>query len=198
MKTKPEVFILESLSVEDEDKKLFEGRIISDILALSGKRCQYYYIRTKRELLHVLRLFTDSTYRYLHLSCHGNQRIMSTTLDPISFADCAMIFRPHIRNRRLFVSACSMANDSLAKSLMPDSGCYSIIGPDQKILFGDAAILWASLYHVMFACDFSAMTGSVLRAKAQTFANIYQVRLNYFGRDRGSDRGYVSKKIVPR
>lgn len=35
--TEPQVFILESLSLEDEEKERFEGRIIRDILRLSGK-----------------------------------------------------------------------------------------------------------------------------------------------------------------
>jgi hypothetical protein len=80
---------------------------------------------------------------------------------------------------------------------MPNSGCYSILGPDQDIYFNDAAILWASLYHVMFAWDSTAMTGSVLRRKAQAVANMYQIRLNYFGRDRSTKQGYVSKTIIP-
>jgi hypothetical protein len=44
MVSKPEVSIIESLGFDDERNNLFEGRIISDILARSGKRCIYYYI----------------------------------------------------------------------------------------------------------------------------------------------------------
>jgi hypothetical protein len=81
--------------------------------------------------------------------------------------------------------------------VMPSTGCYSLLGPAQDIYFGDAAILWASLYHVMFAHDSSAMTGSILRTKAQAVADMYQLRLNYFGRDASKKRGYVAKKITP-
>jgi len=35
-----EVFIIESLNFDDERDSRFEGRIISDILALSGKKCE--------------------------------------------------------------------------------------------------------------------------------------------------------------
>jgi len=198
VKTKPEVFIIESLTFDDEEEKRFEGRILSDILSLSAKRCDYYYIRTERELRRVLGRFTASSYRYLHLSCHGNQDSMSTTLDNISFTDFASIVRPHLKNRRLFLSACSMTNDRLAKLLMPGSGCYSILGPDQDVLFNDAAILWASLYHMMFAWDSAAMTGAVLRRRAQAVADMYQVRLSYFGRDRTTKQGYLGKSIVPK
>ncbi len=49
-----EVFIVESLDFQDERAQRFKGRIISDILAMSGKACAYYYIRTKRELAAIL------------------------------------------------------------------------------------------------------------------------------------------------
>ena len=90
-----------------------------------------------------------------------------------------------------------MANDSLASLLMPNSGCSSMLGPHQNVAFNDAAILWASLYHMMFAQDSAAMHGAVLRRKAQAVANMYRVRLSYFGRDRSTPRGYVGRSIVP-
>ena len=194
--TKPEVFIVESLDFDDEREQRFEGRIVSQILALSGKRCEYYYIRTKRELREVLTRFSDSGYRYLHLSCHGDQGSMYTTLDRIPFSRLAPLLRPHLDNRRLFVSACSMTNDALARRIMPQSGCYSILGPDQDIRFSDAAILWASLYHVMFAADSTAMKRTVLKAKAQEVADMYGVRLNYIGRDGSAPGGYSLTAIA--
>lgn len=198
MKSNAEVFIIESLTFEDEQANRFEGKILSDILSLSQKRCQYYYIRTVRELRSVLELFTASHYRYLHLSCHGNEASMSTTLDTLSFAEFATILLPHLKSRRFFVSACSMANYDLADLIMPSSNCYSLLGPAQEIYFPDAAILWASLYHLMFTYDSSSMSGSILRKNAQAVANMYQIRLNYFGRDTSKKRGYTSKKIAPR
>jgi len=196
--TKPEVFIIESLSFGDEKKKRMEGRILSQILRLSGKHCEYYYIRTKREFQEVLTRFSLSQYRYLHLSCHGNGHTMSTTLDTIRFQEFADIIRPHLADRRLFVSACSVTNDKLAKLVMPGSGCYSILGPAKDIGFSDAAILWASLYHVMFSVDDTAMKRAVLKAKAQVVANVFQVPLCYVGKKEDSRKGYIVKSIIPK
>ena len=70
MSTKPEVFIIESLDFVDEEKERFEGQILSSILKLGGKRPKYYYFRTRRELVEILKIFGRSRYRYLHLSCH--------------------------------------------------------------------------------------------------------------------------------
>jgi hypothetical protein len=57
--TQAEVFIIESLDFDDKRNHRFEGRIISDILALSGKQCEYRYIRTKREFKEVLKQFSS-------------------------------------------------------------------------------------------------------------------------------------------
>jgi hypothetical protein len=157
------------------------GQIIKRILAFSGKHCQYYYIRTKRELRAMMERFTDSGYRYLHLSCHANASGMATTLNSINFIELADLMKPHLRDRRLFVSACSMTTDVLAQGLMSGSGCFSILGPSEDIQSADAVILWSSLYHVMFAADATAMKRTVLKAKAQEVANMYRVCLTYFG-----------------
>lgn len=77
-KTRPEVFIIESLEFEDESEDRFEGKMLSHALRLSGKEPIYFYIRTRRELDEVLDFFEDSSYRYLHLSCHGSANSMET------------------------------------------------------------------------------------------------------------------------
>ena len=142
--SKPEVFIIESLEFDDEEEERFEGRILADILRLAGKKPIYYYVRTKRELVAVLDLFERSQYRYLHLSCHGDDESIATTLDDeIGFRELSEIMNPHLKRRRLFVSSCDVVNDQLAKTLMP-SGCLSITGPTQKVGFAEAAILWTS------------------------------------------------------
>src|SRR5438552_2945088 len=165
-KTHAQLFIVESLNFENEKKKEFEGRILSEILALSGKRCEYYYIRTEKELRRILHKFTATRHRYLHISCHAGDGSVATTLDNIPMHDFARIVRPHLKGRRLFLSACSLANSGLADLLMPASGCFSMLGPARDVYVNDATILWASLYHLMFAWDSTAMKGPVLRKNA--------------------------------
>ena len=180
--SQPEVFIIESLEFDNEQENLFEGRIISQILAMSGKNCKYCYIRTKRELKALLEQFASSHYRYLHLSCHGDRDSLFTTLDPLPFSDLGPLLKPHLRNRRLFVSACLATNEALADTIMPNSGCYSILGPDEKVYFGAAAVLWASFYHVMFSADSDAMNYKTIKAKAQEVSDMFRVRRPRQGR----------------
>jgi hypothetical protein len=194
----PEIFIIETLDFKDEKAERFEGRIISQILGLSGKQCEYYYVRTKRELETLLWQFKSTHYRYLHLSCHGSDDSIFTTLDSIPFTELGPLLKPFLPKRRLFLSACSATNTALANAIMPGSGCYSILGPDEDIYFSDAAILWASFYHVMFAADSKAMKYKTIRAKAQEVSDMYRVRLRLIARDTDRPKGYNMRTVTPR
>jgi hypothetical protein len=195
--TEPEVFIIESLNFDDEKNNRYEGKIISDILHLNGKNSKYYYIRTKRELEEVIEIFLESNYRYLHLSCHGNSREMATTLDLIDFEELGDIIGPCLLRRRLFVSSCKMTNSKLAKAIIPDSDCFSIIRPAKDVSFNDAAILWASLYHLMFKHNFDVMKREDLLKYCRKLAKLFRVPLNYFGRNRNEEKGFTTKRIRP-
>jgi hypothetical protein len=147
---KAAVFIIESVRLGEEEKDIREGQIISQILHLGMVEYRYYYIRTKKELIRFVKEFGKSDFKYLHLSCHGGSDCIATTLDQVSFEELRDILRPHIANKRLFVSASYAANDNLAKAVIPSTKCFSIIGFSRSIDFDEAAIMWASFYYLMF------------------------------------------------
>lgn len=194
--SKPELFIIESLGFDNEKEQLFEGRVISQILHLSDKKSIYYYIRTKAELSEVLDIFKECDYRYLHISSHGSWDAMHTTIDAIPFDELGKMLRPVLDGRRLFLSACSMTNVNLARKLMPKSGCFSIVGPKRTVNFNDAAILWASFYHLMFKSNARAMKHAQLEKNVQNVSSMFKVPLNYYQRSKGKP-GYKSKIISP-
>lgn len=196
--TIPEVFIIESLKLEDEEKDRYEGKIISNILELNGKNSKYYYIRTRREFEEIVDIFYKSEYRYLHLSCHGNDAEMATSLDLIPFKDLGRMLHPCLKDRRLFISACEMVNTKLAKNIIPQSGCYSIIGPSKEVAFSDAAILWASFYHLMFNHNYDGMKREELLKYCKRISDLYRVPLNYYGISQSNKRGFRVNKIKPR
>ena len=189
--TIPELFILESLMLEDEEKQRFEGEILSRMLNLAGKvKTKYFYIRTKRELRKFIKLFGKSQYRYLHLSCHANPHAMYTTFDEVSFSELGAMLRPRIRNRRVFVSACEMANSRLAGELLPGTGCYSLIGPARDIRFDDAAAFWVSFYHLMFKLNPRTMRNRELRDRIVELSSVFEQPIHYFGASRKAKRGF--------
>jgi len=194
--SKPEVFIIESLSFDDEKQNLFEGRVLSQILHLSDKKSIYYYIRTKAELERVLDIFKKSDYRYLHISCHGSRYAMHTTIDTIPFAELQKMLCPVLNGNRLFLSACSMTNRSLAKKILLNSKCFSIVGPENKVNFNDAAILWASFYHLMFKSNARVMKHLKVKENVQEVASIFNVYMNYYQKSI-TKSGFTSKLIKP-
>ena len=105
VKTNPELFIIESLTLRDEKKDWHEGNIIYDMLHLAGKKKTiYYYIRTFRELEKMIEIFGKSKHRYLHITCHANKSGFDTTFDAVSYAELGKMLKPHLRGKRVFVS----------------------------------------------------------------------------------------------
>ncbi len=180
--TKPNLFIIESLSYDDEKGNKFEGKIIADILHLSGKETLYYYVRTEQELRSVLEKFRESRFRYLHLSCHGNTSSISTTLNNISFTKFGDIIRPYLNMRRLFFSSCSVANYSLGNAIYSHSSCLSIIGPEKDLNFNDAAIAWSSFYHLMFKLNPNSMKNENIQVLLFILNSIYGTSLKFMNK----------------
>jgi hypothetical protein len=196
--TEPNVFIIESLSFDDEQNDRFEGKFLAQILHLGEKESAYCYVQTENELKKALRLFGESHYRYLHLSCHGSEELVATTLDSTPFSKLGKLLQPYLRGKRLFISACSVVNDNFAASIIPSSGCNSIVGPEVKIDFNDAAIIWACFYHLVFKQDSERMDRESIRSALHTAADTFEVPLNYFSKDEDSPKGYKRERIVPK
>lgn len=194
-KSKPEVFIIESLDFENEKQKMYEGKLLSEILNMHNKKCLYYYIRTKSELRETISIFKESNYRYLHFSCHGSQNEMALTGDSVGFKELGEILRSSLNNKRLFISACNMVNSNLAKNIIPNSGCYSVIGPNDEIDFHSSAIFWASFYHLMFKHSKLSMKLNEIKEQLKHLTKLYDVPMSYFVSSRSLKKGYAQKSI---
>lgn len=195
----PNVFIIESLGYEDEKQKKFEGKIIQNILNLpsNGKtiETEYIYIRTIDELKFALKEFRKSNYRYLHISCHGNEYGISTTLNRIDFSKFGEIINQYINGVRLFFSSCSVADYFLARSIYSpkmqinknlskithkESKCISVIGPKNDIGFRDAAIAWVAFYHLMFKKDSSRMKNEIIKKYLNQINHLFDTSLKFY------------------
>lgn len=193
MITRPEIFIIESLNPDDEGNGRFESAIISRMLSLHGKACRYRYVRTRTGFESALKQFGRSKYRYLHISCHADPGGMCTTnQDEIAFDELGRLLKPYISGRRLFLSACEMVHADLAKAVMRGSGCASVIGPNEKVRFSDAAILWSSLYHLMFTHSTKAMKHAELLKYLERASRMFQVNMSYFSKSKTARSGISS------
>lgn len=189
----PNVFIIESLELKDEIIGRYDGQILADILKLSGKSPYYCYVRTQHELENALKLFNKSEYRYLHLSCHGNKKGIATTLDYLEFNELSTLLSPYIEKRRLFVSACSTVNKNFAKELFLNTGCLSLIGPTVDISFTEAALAWATFYHLMFKNDNKKMIRDDILDTIEIIINTFNMPFAYYHKI--NDKPYYKREI---
>jgi len=190
-KTTPDVFIIESLRFEDESRGYTEGSFLAHILKLAERDVHYVYIRTRAELEEVLDQFEDSKFRYLHISCHANSKGMSLTLDNLSVQEIGSIIGPCLDRRRIFFSACKIATPALATALLKETGCYSVIGPSEKVRFDEAALYWASLYHFMFKNDAVVITREMLKESMQMLSTVFGLGMKFYAASKNNERGFV-------
>ena len=144
----------------------------------------------------MLKIFSRSRYRYLHLSCHGDEESIDTTLDEIKFKELGKILKPHLKKRRLFVSSCEVVNDQFAKAVMPASGCYSIAGTSEEVNFDQAAALWVSFYYLVFKEEEAAMRkGREIKLALKELARLYDVSIAYYGNSSRASAGYRTRSF---
>lgn len=191
MATKPQLFIIESLRFEDEKENLFEGKVLSQMLRLSGSEPRYIYLRTKQELEEVIDQFKDSNFRYLHFSCHGNSKGISLTLDNMSFEELSEMLAPCLEKKRVFFSSCKVMNETLASVLLKKTGCYSVIGPSKNINFDRATAFWSSFYHLMLRDEAKSMKRDKLQEYTSSLQQLFDVHMRYFAISKSEKNGFT-------
>ena len=91
----------------------------------------------------------------------------------------------------LFLSACAMVHEKMAKAIIPETQCVSIIGPKEVVSFCDAAVLWPAIYHLMFTNRDDAMSHDALKTVLKSTVDLFKVNLVYFSRSKKLKRGYT-------
>ncbi len=149
-----------------------------------GKSPKYAYIRTVRELTEIALEFTSSRYRYLHISSHGNTEGFALTYDEVPFNRFAEMFSGLLHERRLFLSACEIAQRSLARALFEnyETSPYSVTGPYAEADFSTLAAIWTNLYDLLFRNDSVTVAGADIRKYLRILCKVNEVRFRYFGR----------------
>jgi hypothetical protein len=193
-KTYRGVFIIESTDDDDEEHDRKEGKALTAMLELAKRPVLYRYIRTKKELDKMLKQFHGTTYRYLHLACHGNADEIGLNCDDLNLEQLADRLVPFMDNRRLFISACQGAQLALAEPLLRSSKCYSVVGPAQDIAFDDSAIAWASFYALMSKKDPDRMVREDIEAILERVCAFHGLSFNAFFKEDGK---VVMRKFGP-
>jgi hypothetical protein len=174
------VFVIESMDEKNEREGNLNGSAICSILQLCGIPHEYIYIRTKLELQHAIEKFRKSDFGFLHISCHGSNDFLQLALQDVTFEELEPMLGPHLKYRRLFLSACEAACFNLAQHFIPKHHCYSIMGPSGPIDYDKAAIFWSAYYYLMYSNNQSRMWQKEIIPTLESITRTFQQSLNYF------------------
>lgn len=117
-----------------------------------------------------------------------------TTTGFVDAESFAKLLAPHVRKRRVFLSACLAAESPFARTLLLNSECYSVLAPVGRISFDDAAIFWTAFYHVMFKGNFDSMNRKEIIRAVERGAGLTGETFRLFWKENGEVR---SRTIQP-
>ncbi|OSI16923.1 hypothetical protein, partial [Neisseria dumasiana] len=171
--TVSDVFIIESLHKQDSEDK-YDGKKLYTALKLSGKNPKYFQIENQFELKEVLKIFKESKYRFLHISCHASKNTIELTDEVLFYKDFSKLFDGIFNQHRLFISACELGNEEVMTTLMKDhlGKLHSVIAPKTKISFNHAYSFWITFYIAIFEKNQTIITSKSMKAIIQNFTKL--------------------------
>jgi hypothetical protein len=171
------IFLIESLN-EGDDK---DGKILKDILDVCQIENDYTEVKTRSQLIGAIDKFKESEFRYLHLSCHANEKgfgLTDTTF--ITNIEFSEIISDKLQKRRIFMSACKAGNLDLAGRLITRNKIYSLIGSPEPIRFDKSLLFYPTFYHIMNELDEKRMMKNELRKSIRAGVNLFKIPIHYY------------------
>lgn len=187
------VFIIESLRSDDDA----DGEVLNQILEMSGIDSDYHYADTVDDFKGFIEEFKSSGYRYLHLSCHADQKGIQVNGDDISNQALADLLTGALNGKRLFMSACKGANRDLANKVIRLCGANSLIGSPTNLRFDKSVLFWPSFYHIMYELDEKIMKRKYLVSSLQKCTDLFNVPINYYSKIKNAPDSIRRLKIRP-
>lgn len=187
------VYIIESLRSDDDA----DGEVLDQILEMSGIDSDYYYADTFEDFKRFIEEFKLSRYRYLHLSCHADQKGIPINGEDIDNQTLADLLKGALTGKRLFMSACKGANRDLANKIITLCGANSLIGSPMNLRFDKSVLFWPSFYHIMNELDEKIMNRKYLIDSLQKCTDLFNVPINYYSKVKNAPNAMRRLKIRP-
>ena len=169
------VFIIESL----KDCEYFDGKVLEGILKLSNVKVEYRRVYDKKELKNQLEEFSESGFRYLHISCHATNEILDLSHDTVFYEEFEELIADKVEDKRIFLSACDIGNRKFA-SMLIKHGAFSVIGSPIELRFDKAALFWASFFHIVTEIDKSTMKRFGIKFALKSCVDLFNIPINYY------------------
>lgn len=181
-------YIIESLSSND----IKDGKILFDALSSVKKYNPIYKeVNTKKEFQHELEIFSNSCYKYLFISSHGDEENIILNKGKINAYDIQEM-NIKIKERRIFMSTCKGGSFLLAKYFL-QKGAYSLIGTPINLPQIVATSLWTTMVIVFDRLNNKNIQFKELDKTIKLMTNIYKVPFAYysFKRDKKEMKEYL-------
>ena len=150
---KPQVFIIESLPAEDVNNMRMDGKVLERQLKLTGQEPIYRVALNLGDLRKSVEEFSQTNYRFLHISCHGKSTgvILAANPNGESFKEFSSCFAGFVGSARITFSACKLGNKAFYEEFYKQNkGVHSLIAPVSDLPFQRGSIFWAAYYTKLF------------------------------------------------
>jgi len=175
MELRDDYYIIESLT----DKDIKDGKIFLRCLkSIKGFEPKYFDISNSEELATVLNEFSQSTYRYLFISTHGDFENLVLKNEKVNTYDHFDI-DIDLRKKRIFMSSCEGGSILFAKYFLSKKA-YSVIGTPDKLNQITATAIWPTMVIL-----FERLSNSNIRFKEidkflKLVVRVYRIPMHYY------------------
>lgn len=172
---KHDYFIIESLQETDvKDGKIFYDAINS----IKNYDPIYRKVHTKRKFKNALVEFSNSEYRYLFISAHGDEENIILTKESFNAYDI-QDDKINLQGRRIFMSTCRGGSFLIAKYFILQ-GAYSIVGCPDDLAQIVANAMWPTMVCILERYNEDAINYAELNNTLRFLVNIYHIELRYY------------------
>ena len=173
------IYIIESLKSDEPH----DGAVLEDILNVCEMPCKHEAVDSIVEFETAINNFEQSNFRYLHLSCHANEKAIELVNGGlVPYEQLSLLLKGKINCKRVFMSACKAGNLDLAQRLIIENDSYSVIGSPISKDFDDFLLFWASLYKLINRKEenIDRMDKKTLIANIKKCSDLFSVPINYY------------------
>ena len=168
--TKADVFIIESLPDTDPH----DGKVLSDVLTMMGKKPIYRKVKDVDDFEASLEEYKNSKYRFLHISCHGNESQIFFENGMVDYLGFGNLFANHrLPVTRIFFSACCLGNPDLAKAIISsNTAIHSVTAPRNSIAFTCSLVSWSVFYTKAFRWNKDGISEETILMTMRQISNL--------------------------
>lgn len=185
--TEHELFILEAPTDEDVRLHRLDGQVLESQLKLTPLKPKYFKAENKSEFANGLIEFKRSGCRFLHISCHGNDRgtVFQLGRDSVNHNEIVEMLKGCLTNNRITFSACNAGRSSLFMNIIKryKNTVQSVMGFNTTIDIELASAFWISYYTILTRLTYAgrrAVDADVNHIHVNGLAKIIEVLSSLF------------------